>query len=59
MQCWPARWSPRPAIYLFCASAGLGSVFRGALDTRQLGALLKLPEGQFVTYAQSVGYPRI
>ena len=45
-------------VYLFCASEGLGSVFRGALDTHRLGALLKLAEGQFVTFAQSVGYPR-
>ncbi|HXZ60789.1 MAG TPA: nitroreductase family protein [Steroidobacteraceae bacterium] len=44
-------------VYLFCASAGLGSVFRGAVDTQRLGKLLKLPEGQFVTFAQSVGYP--
>jgi nitroreductase len=45
-------------VYLFCASAGLGSVFRGAVDTHRLGELMKLPEGQFVTFAQSVGYPR-
>jgi len=45
-------------VYLYCASAGLGSVFRGAVDTHRLGALLKLPAGQFVTFAQSVGYPR-
>jgi len=45
-------------VYLYCASAGLGTVFRGALDTHALGGLMKLPEGQFVTFAQSVGYPR-
>jgi nitroreductase len=44
-------------VYLFCASAGLGSVFRGAVDTHHLGELMKLPEEQFVTFAQSVGYP--
>lgn len=44
-------------VYLFCASAGLGCVFRGALDTHRLGELMKLPDGQFVTFAQSVGYP--
>jgi len=44
-------------VYLFCASAGLGSVFRGAVDTHRLGELMKLPDGQFVTFAQSVGYP--
>ncbi len=45
-------------VYLYCASVGLGSVFRGAVDARRLGELLKLPEGQFVTFAQSIGYPR-
>lgn len=45
-------------VYLFCASAGLGSVFRGAVDTHRLGEAMKLPDGQFVTFAQSVGYPR-
>jgi len=45
-------------VYLFCASAGLGSVFRGAVDTHRLGEVMKLPQGQFVTFAQSVGYPR-
>jgi len=46
-------------VYLYCASAGLGSVFRGAVDTHRLGALMKLPDGQFVTFAQSVGYPAV
>jgi len=45
-------------VYLYCAATGLGSVFRGAVDTHRLGALLQLPAGQFVTFAQSVGYPR-
>jgi nitroreductase len=45
-------------VYLFCASEGLGSVFRGAVDYQKLDRLLKLPEGQFVTFAQTVGYPR-
>ncbi len=45
-------------VYLYCASEGLGTVFRGAVDAHALGALMKLPEGQFVTFAQSVGYPR-
>ena len=44
-------------VYLFCASAGLATVFRGALDARRLGRALKLPAELFVTYAQSVGYP--
>ena len=44
-------------VYLYCASAGLGSVFRGALDTAALGQALHLPAGQFVTFAQTVGFP--
>jgi nitroreductase len=45
-------------VYLFCASEGLGSVFRGAVDTKALGQAMKLPAEQFVTFAQTVGYPR-
>jgi nitroreductase len=45
-------------VYLFCASEGLATVFRGAVDYQKLGKRLALPEGQFVTFAQSVGYPR-
>lgn len=45
-------------VYLFCASEGLASVFRGALDTAALGRTLQLPEGQFVTFAQTVGYAK-
>ena len=45
-------------VYLYCASEGLATVFRGAVDTKSLGAALNLPQGQFVTFAQSVGYPR-
>jgi len=43
-------------VYLYCASEGLGSVFRGAVDTAKLGKRLGLPAGQFVTFAQTVGY---
>lgn len=45
-------------VYLFCASEGLATVFRGSVDTRKLAATMQLGEGQFVTFAQSVGYPR-
>ena len=45
-------------VYLYCASEGLGSVFRGAVDYAKLAHALKLPEQQFVTFAQTVGYPR-
>lgn len=44
-------------VYLFCASEGLGTVFRGALDCEKLGRALTLGSGQFVTFAQTVGYP--
>lgn len=45
-------------VYLFCASEGLGTVFRGALDCESLARVLALGAGQFVTFAQTVGYPK-
>lgn len=45
-------------VYLYCASEGLGSVFRGAVDQAKLGRAMRLPDQQFVTFAQTVGYPR-
>jgi nitroreductase len=45
-------------VYLFCASEGLATVFRGAVDGPKLGQHLRLPDQQFVTFAQTVGYPR-
>jgi nitroreductase len=45
-------------VYLFCASEGLATVFRGSVDIKALRATMQLGEGQFVTFAQSVGYPR-
>ena len=45
-------------VYLFCASEGLASVFRGAVDYPKLGRALNLPDEQFVTFAQTVGYQR-
>lgn len=45
-------------VYLFCASEGLATVFRGAVDHEKLGRAMQLAEGQFVTFAQTVGYPR-
>jgi hypothetical protein len=44
-------------VYLFCASEGLGTVFRAAIDYRNLDRLLQLTAGQFVTFAQTVGFP--
>jgi nucleotide-binding universal stress UspA family protein/nitroreductase len=43
-------------VYLFCASEGLATVFRGALDSAMLARTLRLPKGQFVTFAQTVGF---
>src|SRR5271165_4914445 len=45
-------------VYLFCASEGLATVFRGAVDGPKLGQLLRLPDQPFITFAQTVGYPR-
>ncbi len=45
-------------VYLFCASEGLATVFRGAVDYPKLARGLRLPDQQFVTFAQTVGYPR-
>jgi hypothetical protein len=45
-------------VYLYCASEGLGTVFRGAVDYPQLSKALRLPDEQFVTFAQTVGYRR-
>jgi nitroreductase len=45
-------------VYLFCASEELATVFRGAVDQSKLALALKLPDSQFVTFAQTVGYPR-
>jgi nitroreductase len=44
-------------VYLYCASEGLATVFRGALDQEKLGRAMRLDDGQFVTFAQTVGYP--
>ena len=45
-------------VYLFCASEGLATVFRGAVDYSALEKRLRLPDQQFVTFAQTVGYPK-
>jgi nitroreductase len=44
-------------VYLFCASEGLATVFRGAVDYQKLAQAMRLEDGQFVTFAQTVGYP--
>jgi nitroreductase len=45
-------------VYLFCASEGLASVFRGSVDYKKLAQTLQLAEEQFITFAQTVGYPK-
>jgi nitroreductase len=44
-------------VHLYCASEGLACVFRGSLDQDGLGRTLKLAATQFVTFAQTVGFP--
>lgn len=44
-------------VYLFCTSAGLGTVFRAMLDADYIQRRLQLPVFKKVLYAQSVGYP--
>ncbi len=46
-------------VYLFCASEGLATVFRGAVNYQTLTKTMKLGGGQFVTFAQTVGHPKI
>jgi len=45
-------------VYLFCASSGLAVVVRGALDKEALAVALGLGPQQWVTLAQTVGYPK-
>ena len=45
-------------IYLYCASAGLGTCLVGGADKAGLARILKLPETQIVTFVQPVGYPK-
>jgi nitroreductase len=44
-------------VYLYCASEGLATVFRAAVDYAGLAKAMNLPGQQFVTFAQTVGYP--
>ncbi|MGB3388308.1 MAG: nitroreductase family protein [Pseudaminobacter sp.] len=45
-------------VYLYCASAGLGTCLVGGADKAALARILKLPETQIVTFVQPVGYPK-
>ncbi|HOY08484.1 MAG TPA: SagB/ThcOx family dehydrogenase [Candidatus Omnitrophota bacterium] len=44
-------------VYLYCASAGLVTVVRGAIDKPALATAMKLRDDQKILLAQSVGYP--
>lgn len=44
-------------IYLYCASAGLGTVVRGSFDGKELATVLNLTDKEKVLLTQSVGYP--
>lgn len=45
-------------VYLFCASEGLATVFRGVVNYERLKRIMQPEADQFVTFAQTVGYPR-
>ncbi|MGC1819276.1 MAG: nitroreductase family protein [Casimicrobiaceae bacterium] len=45
-------------VYLYCASESLATVFRGAVDYPKLGAAMRLDASSFVTFAQTIGYPK-
>jgi len=44
-------------VYLYCASAGLATVFRESVPT-SLAKTLNLPAGHVIQFAQTVGYPK-
>ena len=45
-------------VYLFCASEGLATVVRGAIDRPALAKTMNLAPDQSIIFAQTVGYPR-
>ncbi|MCX5807235.1 MAG: SagB/ThcOx family dehydrogenase [Proteobacteria bacterium] len=45
-------------VYLYCASAGLGSVVRASMDAPALHKKLKLRDDQEIMLNQLVGYPK-
>ncbi len=44
-------------VYLYCAAVGLATVFRESVP-QSLAKTLKLPAGQIIQFAQTVGYPK-
>ena len=45
-------------VYLYCASAGLGTVVRGYVDREALAKTMQLRPDQKIVFAQTVGYPK-
>jgi len=45
-------------VYLCCAAEGLATVARGSVDRPALEQFLKLRPDQFITLAQTIGYPQ-
>jgi SagB-type dehydrogenase family enzyme len=45
-------------VYLYCASSGLATVVRGAVDKEALAKAMKLKPTQWIVAAQSVGFPK-
>ena len=43
-------------VYLYCASEGLATVVRGAVDKEELKKVMKLPDHKHVVMGQTVGY---
>jgi len=46
-------------VYLYCASAGLATVFRQSVPGEKLARTLKLPPSQIIQFAQTVGHSQI
>ncbi len=44
-------------VYLYCASEGLATVVRGAVDKEELKKVMKLPDHKHIVLGQTVGYP--
>ncbi len=44
-------------VYLYCASEGLATVVRGAIDRDEIREALELEDHQRVIFAQTVGHP--
>lgn len=44
-------------VYLYCASEGLATVVRGAINRDDLSKVMKLGDDQKIILAQTVGYP--